>query len=269
MFVPACMLFTSGVVAVGQVQSENGGTDIYDAEVGLFGGYGFHTLSGDLTAASLSGNPNLSSACGTFTDGSGSGLAVMGTFGYRILNDLRGELALAWADYSGTMRFECVDPAEIRMPDGSLDRALTEHVMTLNRSVFQTELSFWYRPLALPVEIGAGGFVGINAGDSYRLHEEIVVPVNAEFADGGQRREYGTGRMKGRIGTGVTFGLAVSLPAGSSLLLRPQVRYYLPLSDPFEAGEFSEQSFRIGLQIAKLFRLVPPETSTPLEPAVQ
>lgn len=245
---------------------------LYDAEFGLVINYGFQTLSGDLDAVTLSGDPALSSACGTFQEGSGKGLAFTGTFSYYLSSRFRTELAVSYANYAGTMRFGCVDPAEIRMPDGSLSQALTDHIITLDRKVVQGELGIWFKPLTLPIEVGVGGFVGVNLEDGYTLHEEIVEPINAKFTTGGQQRVYGTGTM-GMSGdknsVGLTFGLATQLPAGTSFILRPQMRYYFPVSDPFNGLSFRESSLRLGIQIARQILLFPPEEATPLEPGQQ
>lgn len=267
------LLITLGILSPLCAQVETEKEDyLYDAEIGLVLGYGFHRLSGDLDAATLSGDATLSSACGTFQEGSGSGLALTGTFSYYLHSRLRAELAASYADYASTMRFGCVDPAEIRTPDGSLSQALTDHILTLNRKVIQGELGIWFQPLTLPIELGVGGFVGVNLEDGYTLHEEIVEPVNAEFTTGGQQRVYGTGAM-GQSGSGssagLTFGLATELPAGTSFVLRPQMRYYFPVSDPFNELSFRESSLRFGIQIARQILLFPPEAATPLEPGQQ
>ena len=250
------------------------GEDSYDGEIGLLAGYGFHTLSGDLDASLLSGDSSLSSACGTFQDGSGQGISLGVTLGYHFLRRFRLEIGLGYADYSGTMRFRCIDPAEVRMPDGSLTPALTDHVLTIDRQVILSGLDFWYRPVRrLPIDAGIGIAAGLDLTDEFTLQEEIVEPISAEFVAGGQRREYGTGSMAtdgtSGLSTALMVALSGELPAGETLLLRPQIRYYHSIGDPSINGSFREHSLRLGLQVTKQIILFPPDASTPLEPGEQ
>ena len=248
-----------------KTQVEETGTDIYDAEVGVGFGYGLHDYSSDLPASLLS-NDEIGNECGSFLDGTGSGVYLQGLIVYRILPSLKAEISLGYTDRSGSIKFRCVDPAGIRMPDGSVTDALTDHVLTLDLTSFQASAMLWGKPFRLPLRFGVGGGLTTNTMHSFRLHEEVVAPGNAEFVSGGQVREYSVGELPVSISSAMKFGLSYDLRAGSTLLLRPVVSVDVPVMDEITNGRLRVTSFQFGLRFLKEFILFGPDDSSPLTP---
>jgi len=215
-------------------------------------------------AIDASGNIVGGTSCGVFERGSATSLRA----GVRVDRPLAGAWRIGCdlevSRRSGDLRFPCVDPAQIRLPDGSLEQALTEHVATIT-SVTATLLPcLAYRPTALPVQVFAGPCASYVLSGTYDVREELVSPRIGEFLTGGQVREYGGGSLRPLsrpMNIGLHTGASVRLQAGRNLSVEPSVRADLWLGD--DVRELGLGGSSIGASIALLYRL-----DKPLRPVI-
>lgn len=172
-------------------------------------------------------------ACGLFETGSGSGL-LAGLLVELPLNDrLRLSLAPLYADRSGQMRFPCVDPANTRLPDGSVVPARTDFVADVRHTTLTARLSLNYRPIDLPLYIGAGLDAGVSTRWEVRRSEEIVSPSQASFlSGGGQVRNLANlpGRASSPV-AGLLGHVQYRLPAGTDLEIIPELEFAYHLNN--------------------------------------
>lgn len=227
---------------------------------GVYGGYGINSLSGNLSAAELPGVIPGNGECGSFQEGSGAGILGGLLFDYRLSSILSGGLRLEYSDRSGQMAYRCVDPAQIRLPDGSLTAAETEHQADIALNALSLHLLLGGRPFAVPLLFSAGPSISFLGGD-YRLTEQVVAPTTAEFVSGGQTREYGNGTFAEEEAgprVGLLASLGYELPVGEAWLLRPEVSVALPLSNDVTLGGVRSTGFRFSLGVVQVFASEPP-----------
>ncbi len=238
---------------------------------GLYAGYGLNMLHGNLSANQLPGVIPGTGECGSFESGDGSGVAFGGLFEYRLTSLLFGSLRVEYSNRSGAMRYSCVDPADTRLPDGSLVTALTDHVGDISIGTLGFYPGVRFQPFDFPLLFSPGAAILLGLGGDYTLTEEIVTPQTAEFVSGGQTREYGTGTLA-EDGNGVAFGLygavGYQLKAGTDWQLRPEVSLVLPLSDDFALGGIRSTGVRFTLGITRTFRKEEPAIVPVIPPQV-
>ena len=223
---------------------------------GLYAGYGINVLRGSLSATELPGVIPGTGECGIFESGDGNGLALGGIIEYHFSPTLAGALRLEYSDRSGTLNYSCVDPADTRLPDGSLVTATTEHLADISLGTLGIVPGVQIRPFDFPLTFFPGPAFLLGLGGEYTLWEEIVAPQTAEFVSGGQVREYGTGTLA--EGTSVSFGLygalGYELKAGENWMLRPELSAIIPFSDDLATGGIRATSIRFTLGLSRLFR---------------
>lgn len=233
--------------------------------LGLYAGYGLNRLSGNLSSADLPGVIPGSGECGTFQNGSGAGLLAGLLFDYRLAPAFSAGVRLEYSGRSGEMTYRCVDPAEIRLPDGSLTAAETEHSADITLNTVALHLLVGLRPFDFPLLLSFGPSLSFGFGGDYQLTERIVTPATAEFVSGGQEREYGAGTLVengGTPGAGLLAALGYDLPAGDAWRLRPELSLALPFGDDISVGRITSSGIRFTLGIGRVF--VPEATVEPV-----
>lgn len=238
---------------------------------GIYGGYGLNMLRGNLSANQLPGVIPGTGECGSFEGGDGLGVAFGGLFEYRFAPLLFGSLRVEYSNRSGAMRYRCVDPADTRLPDGSLVTALTDHVGDISIGTLGFYPGVRLQPFDFPLLFSPGVAILLGLGGDYTLTEEIVTPQTAEFVSGGQTREYGNGTLAedgNRLAFGLYGAVGYQLKAGTDWQLRPEVSLVLPLSDDFALGEIRSTGVRFTLGITRTFRKEEPAIMPVIPPQV-
>lgn len=206
--------------------------------VGAYGGF-----AADIFNAAFSvddaGRITDAGACGRFERGTGQAPVFGLTAEMPVATALRARLLAEYHARSGTLRFPCVDPASIRLPDGSVTDALTDHVADVSYTSIIGRVALSYRPFAAPVEFSAGPTLSlVLPTPRFDAREEVVAPAAAEFLGGGQVRHYGSGDLA--IGAHVSFGIGAGVayraPIGERLTLMPEVSGLLALTDDVPAA---------------------------------
>lgn len=238
---------------------------------GVYAGYGLNFLRGSLSASELPGVIPGTGECGIFETGDGSGLALGGIFEYHFSPLLAGALRLEYSDRSGELLYNCVDPADTRLPDGSLVTATTEHIADISLGTLGFFPGVQLRPFDMPLTISPGAAILLGLGGDYSLREEIVTPTTAEFVSGGQVREYGSGSLAD--GTPLSFGLfgaiGYELKAGENWMLRPEISAVIPFTDDLATGGIRSTNIRFTLGLTRLFRTEPGPPAEPTPVAVE
>jgi outer membrane protein OmpA-like peptidoglycan-associated protein len=226
-------------------QNDNLGSELFG--VGVYGGYGLNLLSGEFAH-------NGGTECGIFEDGDGTGLLFGAIFELPLSENFRLSISPEFQDRSGTMSFPCVDPARIRLPDGTIVDALTEHKAEITNRVLSTRVQLAARLFGLPLYATAGPYLSMSFDAAFHATEEVVEPRNAEFISGGQVRDNGAGDFSGN---GLSFGLAGGVryyaPIGQRLELMPELSVSLPLDDEISDGKIRTTSIRASLGIVYRF----------------
>ncbi len=226
--------------------------------VGAYGGYSWNFLNGNFAIDPLTGGFTSSATCGSFETGSGSGIVLGGTFQFPLIDNLFLSFSPEYLDRSGDLRYECVDPANTRLPNGQVVTALTDHVAQVSHSSLLGRFMLGVQPFRLPLLFSIGPYAGLNIKSSYTVHEEIVTPASAEFLFGGQTRVYGTDDFEAEsLSFGLTGSIRYELPAGERLSIIPELSYLLALSDDVPEAGLSINSLRATLGVLYHFSKEP------------
>jgi outer membrane protein OmpA-like peptidoglycan-associated protein len=215
----------------------------------VYGGYGIASISGSF-AIDGAGLFTPSTICGKFETGSGNDLLIGAIAELPLGNHWRIGLRPEFIQHSGTMRFRCVDPANTRLPNGTVTVALTDFVADVTGSAVSLRLDAAWSPLEVPIEWFAGPAVSLPLSLQYRVWEEIVSPSSAEFVSGGQTREFGQGDFPGAsVAVSLLGGMRYRAPISRRLSLLPEVSYRQALTAeaPDMALKFSAVQGTLGL----------------------
>jgi len=238
---------------------ETGVSDTSRTTLAVHGGYSL--LSHDAAfAVDGSGNLVSSTGCGSFTSGRGNGWIARVSLGLPLTEDLRFVLAPAFEHHAGTLRYSCVDPAQTRLPDGTLVPALTEFVADIGYDELSVGTSLEYRPRIIPIRLTVGPSVSFAFDSRYDVREEIVSPSSAEFVSGGQRRQFGRGSFSDVESPAFALegGLSYTAPIGRNLALTPELRYRYRFTDEVSWAHLKTHALFGMLGIEYTFRSAPP-----------
>ncbi len=227
------------------------------ASVGIQGGYGLEGLASSF-AVGGAGELTSSISCGRFEEGSAQRWTIGLHASRPVSSTFRAGIDIELSGRNGDLSFPCVDPAQVRLPDGSLVDALTEHVAAISTTSlrFLPALSLYPAVSGARPFISAGPALGLTLAGKYEVHEEITSPATAEFLSGGQVRHYGGGdfsTLSARVPIGVHVGLGVDLPAGRSLELTPTLRGVLWFGNDVE--ELGLKGAELGLSLRLSYRI--------------
>src|SRR5512133_4097404 len=224
-------------------------------------GYGFGALVGSFGVAQ-GGAITSGGACGAFENGSRSEV-VLGLGAERTIGGARILLLGDARWMRGDMRYPCVDPAETRMPDGTLADASTEFVAHVALSSATLRLLYGVRPFDVPVTLAAGPYTTLRYGATYDSHEEIAAPRAAYFeSTGTQLRSIGSGSFDGpTFAGGIAASLRFEATAGPRLSLVPELDLRYGILDEVPQASLARHSviMSLGLQLAV------PATAEPVE----
>jgi outer membrane protein OmpA-like peptidoglycan-associated protein len=239
--------------------------------LGAYAGMAFTTLSGGF-AVDRAGVLTASDLCGRFEHGTGTGPVFGLILEVPLTESLRFTLAPEYEDRSATMRYTCVDVADIRVAGGGVTQAVTDHVADISQSAITARLMASYRPFKFPLTLSAGPALSLTMHGSYSVREEVVSPSGAEFVTGGQVRPYGEGTLSngGPLHVGLTGGVAWTAKIGERWSLRPELSYMLGVSQSLPSVGISSRALRLTLGILQRFDGVPtPPPATPEPPPAE
>lgn len=196
--------------------------------VGVSAGYSVEDLTSNF-AVGASGQLVSGISCGKFESGSATQMLAGLHVSRPIRRDMRMGLDLELSSRGGSLRFPCIDPAMVRMPDGALADAVTEHVADISSTSIRLFPALQYflgiGNLRLHVDLGPSLSIVVNG--SYDVHEDVVTPASAEFLSGGQVRMYGGGEidlLSRPLVPGVHAGVGLDLPASRFVDITPAIR---------------------------------------------
>lgn len=224
--------------------------------VGLQGSYGFESLASSF-AVGGSGELTSSIACGRFEDGSAHRWSIGLHLSRPLSSSFRAGIDVELSGRSGDLRFPCIDPAQVRLPDGSIVDALTEHVADVSTTALRLlpTLSFYPAIAGARPFVSAGLSISTVLAGTYSVHEDIVSPTTAQFLTGGQVRHYGGGDfspLSKSPSIGLHVGVGVDLPAGRMVDLTPFVRGVFGLGD--EVRELGLKGTEVDLSLRLSYR---------------
>jgi outer membrane protein OmpA-like peptidoglycan-associated protein len=252
------------IVTICHAQSLDSTSEREVVSIGAYGGYGIATISGSF-AIDGNGLFTPSTTCGKFETGSGNDLMFGAIAEMPLGNHWRIGLRPEFIQHTGTMRFRCVDPANTRLPNGTVTVALTDFVADITGSAVSIRLDAGWSPLKIPIEWFAGPVVSLPLSIRYRVWEEIVSPSSAEFVSGGQTREFGEGDFPGTsVAVSLLGGMRYRAPISRKLTLLPEVSYRQALmaEAPDMALKFSAVQGTLGL----VYRFDESESTLPPPP---
>lgn len=224
--------------------------------VGIYGGYAYDIIR---SAFSVESNGALSEAsdCGRFERGTGGSPLIGATLEAPLKGEFRWSILADFHETDGTLRFPCVDPASIRLPDGSVVPALTDHVADISYSQITARFSIDYQPSFLPaLRFSAGPALALIFSGRYSAREEVVSPSNAEFVGGGgQVRAYGADNFTD--GTTLSFGIAAGISyrakAGERFTIAPGISGLMKLTDDLPSVHM--RTHTIAATLALVYRI--------------
>ncbi len=245
------MLLAGSAEGFGQERSPVDGPGALSA--GIFGGRSMVRYSADF-AVSATGELTPFTGCGKFTRGTGAGWIVGGTFGRGFGSGLRLGVAPDLEFAEGTLTYPCVDPARIRLPDGTTTAAETEFAADISYTGASIRLFAEWSPFPTPLSFSAGPVVSAILQSSYDVHEDITAPTSAEFVEGGQSRTYGRDEFDpAGVAFGLDAGISYHAPISSALALVPSVGVRGFFSDEMTWGNIRSTSVRFTLGVERAF----------------
>jgi outer membrane protein OmpA-like peptidoglycan-associated protein len=229
--VVAALLLSGRPMLVAQ-QNMPADSSLESFSLGIYGGYGRDFFRSAFAVAS-NGAITDASDCGRFERGTGGSPIFGVTASMPIDGPFGGRLGIEYQRHAGTLTFPCVDPASIRMPDGSVVPALTDHIVDIDYGTITARLTLDYSPFPAPLRFGIGPALSAVLRGHYDAREDIVTPTNAEFLEGGQSRPYGSNSFPGGmdISLGITGSAAYIAKVSDRLSLVPEISGLLKLTD--------------------------------------
>lgn len=195
--------------------------------VGAYGGYGINILTGSFLIDHGGGLTNTQS-CGLYEKGNGKGFAFGNIISKKIFPSFSLTLSPEYSVRDGVFSFDCIDPANIRLPNGSTEQAITRNVAEVSHSLLSFRLNAEHQPIQnLPLRIILGPTFSFGLGARYIAHEDIVTPINAEFVSGGQSHFFGNRDFTDSksFSYGYNIGAKYLLPVAKNLHLFFEVSY--------------------------------------------
>lgn len=255
-FLSPSLLITLLTLAPAHVPAQQSSSD--RSEIVTIGGIAqvaFERLRASF-AVGARGELTSQTACGRFESGSGTLWSLGLRFDRPYDTRIRFGIDIEASGRSGELRFPCIDPAEIRLPDGTITQALTDHVARLSSSSIRAFPWIAYIPWDVSFRVSAGVALSTLLAGEYEVREDIVFPSSASFLGGGQSRRYGAGSLLDfttPISSGAHVGLSWRLRAGRKLSLDPMLRCVYWFGD--EVGELGLRRMELGVSLGVLYRL--------------
>jgi hypothetical protein len=233
------------------------------AALGVYAG--IHRALVDAAYAVDSRGITTETECGRYESGTESGI-VIGAVGELPLTHMLGvhaSLELAMRDAS--MKYPCVDPAGTRMPDGSVETAITEFQSETSYSLLTLQLGATLRPLSLPFIVAIGPSLSLLTQADYAAREVIVTPTEASFVAGGQERRIGSGEFaSGGVSVALAGAIWYEARLGGRWWLVPRIAGSIALTDEVAAAGIRATGLQATLGISYRFPPRVPEAS-PIE----
>lgn len=201
--------------------------------------------------------------CGLFSDGDGTAIGPIVGTEVRITASTSILVAGSMSFETETLSFPCIDPASVRMPDGSITDVRTDFVRDHNRVRYEAGVGIGFRPMrSLRIDL-LGSAVDRTEG-SLIAEERVLEPVGARFESGGDVRSIEIDPVESTIRPSISVGLTGLLVAGETTFLLPTIdASYTPAGRQLP----QEVSLSVGLSIGFTFGTLPIDRSTPLDPA--
>lgn len=243
--------------------------------VGAYGGYGYNILSGSFMVDHGGGlTPTFS--CGLYENGIGNGFV----FGNMISKEIFSRFHLSFMpEYSvrnGIFSFLCVDPANIRLPNGSVTKAITNNLAEITHSLLLLRLNGEFQVFNnIPFRVLFGPTISLSLNSSYLVHEEIVSPNNAEFLNGGQVHYHGNSEFSDSkaLSYGFNIGEKYFAPIANNLSMFLECSYIGGLTNEIEIAKIKSSQIRGIIGIENSFKsskeipiIKPPIVVVPVEP---
>ncbi|MBU3679569.1 MAG: hypothetical protein FGM32_08180 [Candidatus Kapabacteria bacterium] len=204
--------------------------------------------------------------CGSFSTGVSSGIYASLSGDYSLFGDaLEIGGGLVYAQRPARLSARTQDGIEVLDPVDLVYKPLVqEHVFESTLGYVSVEISLRSRPVpSIPVYIRAAFDAGnpVVSAD-YTQTEEIVSPGSILYADGRQRRPTGSGEFAG-LGTsmGVSGGVGVVIPVGTSMEISPEVFYRLGLGSVSSSALWEQNMIGAGIHIR--YRMIETEEPPP------
>ncbi|MEO6047186.1 MAG: OmpA family protein, partial [Candidatus Kapaibacterium sp.] len=224
--------------------------------VGIYGGYAYDIIRSAFSVES-NGSLSESSDCGRFERGTGGSPLIGITLESPLKDQFRWSILADFHETNGTLRFPCVDPASIRLPDGSVVPALTDHVADISYSQLAAKFLIDVQPSFLPaLRFSVGPALTMITSGRYSAREEVVSPANAEFVGGGgQVRQYGADTFTDgtTLSFGIVGGISYRATAGDRFTIAPGISGLMKLTDDLPSVHM--RTHTIAATLALIYRI--------------
>lgn len=196
------------------------------------------------------------SNCGTFGNGSGSGIYGGLFIEKNFMNRLFAELGIVFIKRSGEIKVDTTFPSR-NMSTGEVVWLTTDNVIEADLGFIEIQPQISYIISndfvggPLKVNFGLRGIIPVTA--NYKYYEQIVSPDNAVFInpDGksSQRRDISSGKILSitKFGYGINAGIENYLKAGANTFFTQHLQFDYNLSSIINEAKWNVFAVRLGL----------------------
>lgn len=215
-------------------------------QAGLFGDLQLvrHELG---RGAGLSGLPS----CGTFNNGSGSGIAIGLLYQYPLIRRLSAQLRTSYSTMNGTLTSREVIGNGIE--NGQVVDAEVEYSLAPSLGLLSAEPMIVWSPFAIPLNIGIGAQIGSFIGKDAEQKETLLTPRSATFVGGSATRNAGTGEMAiGSSYLAAVGGLSYDILVAPDYVIAPEVSFHVQLNENGTDAPWHGNALRLGIALKTL-----------------
>lgn len=212
------------------------------------------------TMGTSTGIINLSS-CGTFTDGSGIGVAFGWLYQYPLIPHLALQVRGSYSIMGGSLSSREVIGNGVE--GGRVVNAEVEHTLDPLIAISSLEPTLSWAPFDFPLGINIGFQVGRVTSKTAEQKETLLTPRTATFTNGSAVRNAGSGEFDaGDFYAATVTGLSFDIPVGTDYVVAPEVAYHFNVGNLGSSAAWRGDALRLGVSVKRLF-------GTPSTPTVE
>lgn len=201
----------------------------------------------NLHSADFRAFPGVPSCCPVYNSGTGSGIALGVLYQMPVMPSGRVAFRGVYNVYSGILQNE-----ESTVVSGNVPGTF-EHTVDASLASIGIEALFQYRVIQ-SLWLNVGSRAGLVTTSTFSQRETIVQPSNGLFPNGQPIRNEVTNAAipnAESIEAGLLFGMNYDLPlnATSTLIVSPEVLYYLPFTEVVSGLEWRVSQVRLGASL--------------------
>ncbi len=223
-------------------------------QVGVFGAFQLvqHTNG---TGVGIIGLPS----CGTFTDGSGTGVAFGALYQYPLISGLAFQVRGSYSIMGGSLSSREIIGNGVE--GGRVVNAEVEHTLDPKIAISSLEPMLVIGPFGFPLAINLGLQAGSLISKTAEQKETLLAPLTATFTNGSAVRNAGSGDFDAAsFYVASITGLSYDIPVGTNFLVTPEVAYHFNLSNAGSDAKWRGNALRLGVSVKMLLGIETPST---------